>query len=106
MIAKGITYFGQQVVLACDEQCGMAWGQSGRPGIEHSTPDAFNLTPDGEMTGTAPKQPGTSEGGHCKPQCAADRLNKWCARECERSVIVRPTESFRYGAHGLEGRDD
>jgi hypothetical protein len=38
----------------------------------------------------APINPGTSEGGHFKPQHPDDRLNKWCARECERSEIIDP----------------
>ena len=37
-----------------------------------------------------PVDPGTYEGEHGKPRTKEARLNKWCARECERSVIVDP----------------
>jgi hypothetical protein len=48
---------------------------------------------DGEL-GEAPADPGTAEGGHGKPRAPGERLNKWCCRECERSVKVEPGEDF------------
>jgi hypothetical protein len=49
--------------------------------------------------GMAPIDPGTYEGGHGKPENKNERLNKWCARECERSIIVevnQPLELKNY----------
>lgn len=110
MITKDITYFGKPCTLACDGNCAKAWGINHRPEIylddpeqkpygegftEHRYPqedvdwdmDDTCYLADNEL-GTAPIDTGIYEGGHAKPQTEAERLNKWCARECERSVIV------------------
>lgn len=68
MPEKTIMWFGRSAKLFCDGLCGQAWG--------------INWT--GEKGETAPDDPGTYEGGHGKD---AGSLNKWCARECERSNI-------------------
>lgn len=89
MISANIDFFGE-CVLACDARCDKAWGVNNRPGAQLSEdPDDYISYSDGE-TGDAPANPGTYEGSHGKPQRPDQRLNKWCARECERSVIVEP----------------
>lgn len=42
----------------------------------------------------APIDPGTYEGSDSKPQSPQERLNRWCARECERSVLASSNEEF------------
>ena len=94
-IAKGIVYFGQPAVILCDANCAKAWGVNGRPKVQLSeNEDDFAFLADGEL-GTAPEDPGTEEGGQRKPEYVADRLNKWCCRECERCVMARPNEEFQ-----------
>lgn len=116
MIQKDILMFGQACTLACDANCAKAWGINNRPQIYVDDPeqkvyghgftdsrypqtnvnwdmdDHADLA-DGEL-GVAPINPGTYEGGHAKPQSEGERLNKWCARECERSVIVDEGEAI------------
>jgi hypothetical protein len=107
MIHLNIVYFGKQCVLACDAQCHKAWGINNRPRVyledptgtvypndDHHYPqdekidgDNYAFLADDEL-GEAPFDPGTYEGGHAKPTLPEDRLNKWCARECERSDIA------------------
>jgi hypothetical protein len=82
---KQILWFGGHVTLACDGQCKKAWGISTRPKVEFDPdePDDIAWLADLEL-GDAPDQPGTWEGGHSKP-FGPEHMNKWCARECERS---------------------
>ena len=88
MIQKDITYFGKACTLACDAQCVKAWGVSARPREQLTEdPDDYVLLADGELS-LAPDDPGTYEGSDGKPAYNADRLNRWCARQCERSIIV------------------
>jgi hypothetical protein len=84
---KQILWFGRHVTLACDGQCKKAWGINMRPKVEFdpNEPDDVAWLADGEL-GDAPDQPGTWEGGHGKPW-GPQHMNKWCARECERSGI-------------------
>ena len=94
MIARAITYFEQPRILVCDGNCHKAWGQSQRPKVQLSeNEDDFAFLADHELA-EAPAHPDTYEGWDGKPQCLSERLNKWCARECERSVIVRANEDF------------
>ena len=89
VLAKPIRFFDDLVVLACDGNCDKAWGNNGRPKVSLSDdPDDYYFVPDGEL-GKAPIDPGTYEGGDGKPRSRVhgDRQNKWCARECERSVL-------------------
>jgi hypothetical protein len=111
MIAKSILMFGQPCILACDAKCHKAWGINNRPQIylddptqtirgygyeAERSPDFENGQGDYDNTvdladdelGNAPEDPGTGEGGHGKPRTSEERLNKWCARECERSVTI------------------
>lgn len=105
VLQKSIIWFGRNATLACDGRCDKAWGISNRPqlfyqgtsearplavGEEPSNPDDYVFVPDSQL-GTAPACPGTWEGGDGKPSAAplqdASLINKWCARECERSTI-------------------
>ena len=88
MISRTINYCGQTITLACDAQCHKAWGINGRPRVQISVEeDDYAFLADHEL-GMAPVNPGTYEGGHGKPQEESQRLNKWCARECERSCFT------------------
>jgi hypothetical protein len=95
MIARAIKYFGKDAVLICDGKCNKAWGINLRPKSSLSDdPDDVVYHRD-DMLGNAPIDPGTYEGGHAKPQGGgAARLNKWCARECERSAVAWTLEEF------------
>lgn len=87
MIARQIVYFSQPAVVICDAKCGKAWGIHGRPRVSLSDdPDDFAYLADNEV-GEAPADPGTYEGGHAKPACPDERLNKWCVRACERCTM-------------------
>ena len=94
MIAKSIQYLFQPAVLICDARCDKAWGISHRPyhQLSNVDEDDYETLADDEL-GAAPINPGTAEGSDMKPQAPEDRLNKWCARECERSVLLRPGET-------------
>lgn len=89
---KQILWFDRHVTLACDGQCGKAWGINSRPKVEFDPdePDDVAWLADSEL-GDAPEQPGTWEGGHGKPS-GPHEMNKWCARECERSGIFEQDE--------------
>ena len=90
MEVKAITYFGKPHILACDGQCDKAWGINGRPRVQLSNdPDDYEWLADDEL-GEAPVNPGTFEGRDGKPVRPKQQLNKWCARECERSVLCHP----------------
>jgi hypothetical protein len=87
MIQKQITFFGYQLILACDANCQKAWGINTRPKILFPPDeDDYAFLADGEL-GIAPMNTGTYEGGCAKPY-PENLLNKWCARECERGVMV------------------
>ena len=97
-ISKDVIFFGQQVTLACDGNCAKAWGINGRPKHyfqgEEVEPDDYVFLPDSQL-GRAPA-PGLtvicSEGSDAKPVATrltnGERMNRWCARECERRVTV------------------
>jgi hypothetical protein len=107
MIATSGAYAGQPIILACDAQCNKAWGINNRPRIYVGDPtltiypkekdqwlgdgsineDDYFFLADSEL-GFAPVDPGTGEGDEFKPLIPAERLNKWCCRECERSIMV------------------
>lgn len=90
MIARQITYFGQQAVVVCDAKCSKAWGFRNRPRLDLSDdPDDYALLADREV-GDAPADPGDYEGGHAKPTHPDERLNKWCVRACERLEMSKP----------------
>lgn len=88
MIKKDIIFFGAPLVLFCDEKCNKAWGICCRPKNQLSEDDDdYEYLADGELE-DAPEDPGSYEGGHGKPCCDEDKLNKWCCRECERSEMI------------------
>ena len=92
MISRKINWFDRSAILCCDGNCSKAWGINSRPEIQLSDdPDDFVYFSDDEL-GIAPEDPGTAEGPHSKPRHEGERLNKWCARECERSRIVPEAE--------------
>jgi hypothetical protein len=80
-------YFNKEIKVACDENCNKAWGINNRPKIQLSDTDEddYAFLSDNEL-GTAPKNPGTYEGGAGKPFSSDEFPNKWCVRECERCV--------------------
>jgi hypothetical protein len=117
MIMKSGLYFGQPICIACDAKCHKAWGINNRPRVyleespqvirghghdvdrcPQDVADDFNYDnyafladdelPDAPMSSNGPDGLGTWEGGHGKPETPSQRLNKWCARECERHVII------------------
>jgi hypothetical protein len=111
LCTKTIQFFGQPRVLACDGCCKKAWGINNRPKIDldPNDEDDYAWLADSEL-GRAPADPGTYEGGDAKPASAKD-MNKWCARECERSKMFKPGETVvvrdfsqrifnMYGRHG------
>ncbi len=93
MIAKSIIMHGHPIILICDGKCNKAWGVSNRPSVQLSDDENdFEYLSDGEL-GIAPVDPGTYEGGDCKPK--DKQLNKWCARECERSTKIEDCKEFK-----------
>lgn len=83
-----IRYFGKPAVVACDGRCSKAWGRNGRARVVLSDDgDDFAFLSDREL-GVAPADPGTYEGGDGKPETSAAFPNRWCVRECERSVLA------------------
>lgn len=90
MIFRAGTHCGHPMALGCDARCDKAWGISNRPQVQLSDDDDDIAYLADDEVGTAPTDPGTYEGGHAKPRTPEDRLNKWCARECERSASSDP----------------
>jgi hypothetical protein len=114
MLTKEIIFFGQPAVVACDERCNKAWGVNQRPKVELSKdPDDYASLADDELP-EAPADPGTYEGGHGKPTRPGERMNKWCVRECERCVFLKPGEPIllpdysrrRYNFHNRQEQAD
>jgi hypothetical protein len=102
---RRILFCGRAQVLACDGRCGKAWGINGRPRHyfvdEEADSDDYVWFTDDEL-GRAPlpgHTVGVSEGGDCKPYGDHLRdvecMNRWCARECERSVMVDIDDDVR-----------
>jgi hypothetical protein len=57
---------------------------------EETDPDNHAYIPD-RLLGKAPADPRTYEGGDAKPPWrpkTAEKMNKWCARQCERCVLT------------------
>lgn len=84
-----ILFLGKVAYVVCDRQCCKAWGVNGRPRIEldKNDPDNFVYLADGEL-GDAPIDPRTYEGSDGKPLSPDEFPNKWCVRECERSIML------------------
>lgn len=97
MLTKQIVYFDKAAIMSCDGNCRKAWGVSQRPKIDFDKedPDDYAYLADAEL-GNAPESPGTYEGGQTKPRHESERLrSKWCARECERSILTGPGEPIK-----------
>jgi hypothetical protein len=98
LLHKEIISFDRRETLICDGNCRKAWGINNRPRVilTEGDPDDYYFIPDGELC-DAPDDPGTYRGGHAKPSAEAgsNRLNKWCSRECERSIALGEGEEFR-----------
>jgi hypothetical protein len=89
-ITKEIKVFGKPRLIGCDGRCDKAWGVNARPKVSLSQdPNDYAFLADDEL-GQAPDESGTSEGGFGKPSTPAERLNKWCYRECERCTAAEP----------------
>lgn len=87
MFKKEILFYGRKGFLCCDGRCEKAWGRNNRPCVIEGKNVYF--LPDNSV-GIAPDDPGTYEGCDGKPcniESSLD-MNRWCARECERSVFV------------------
>jgi len=92
MLEAQVGYFGQTMKVACDGNCGNAWGINARPRIQLSADeDNYAFLPDQEL-GEAPADPGTREGRDGKPLSIDEFPNKWCVRECERCSGSKPGE--------------
>ena len=90
MLEKRIVFCGLPARVICDGRCNKAWGISSRPAIRLSDDEDDWLWVPDSIPLDAPIDPGTSEGDERKPTRPEDRLNKWCVRECERSVLSGP----------------
>jgi hypothetical protein len=89
---KLITYAGQPAKVRCDEKCNKAWGGNSRPKNQLSDDeDDWEYLSDSEL-GEAPTDPGTYEGSDAKPTNDAEKMNRWCVRECERCRMSKPGE--------------
>jgi len=85
---------GESAII-CDGCCQKAWGIAVRPRIQLSdNEDDIVWLADDELP-EAPADPGTTEGDYGKPfahssEANARGMNKWCARQCERSEAFYP----------------
>lgn len=95
MHTKTIQWMGRLMVLACDGNCSKAWGITQRPKeqLGADDDDAAYLA-DSEL-GEAPHSPGTYESGCTKP-LSPSGMNKWCARECERSDMASTADKLDF----------
>jgi len=92
IFSSEIQFFGQPCVLACDAKCDKAFGIALRETSPNSlAEDDFEWLADDEL-GEAPEITGETEGGDDKPRDLLEAHNKWCARQCERAVMVDPGE--------------
>lgn len=86
---KPVLYVGAPVLIACDGRCSHAWGRRRpRTELDPDEPDDYVAASDDDagpcpLTGMELD----ADGGDTKPDSPAD-MNRWCARSCERSVLV------------------
>lgn len=87
MLSAKVQYLYEDIYIACDGKCQKAWGINSRPYMYLNGPDDEDdiMWYADEDLGLAPIDPGTYEGGDCKPLSSSEFPNKWCVRECERS---------------------
>lgn len=86
-LTKKITYCGVPAIIGCDAKCEKAWGLNSRPRVQVTEKEGDVAWLADDELGVAPENPGTYEGECGKPRTPGDRMNKWCARECERCSI-------------------
>ena len=89
-----IIYFQQKAVISCDLKCYKAWGTNTRSRVQISeNEEDWAWLADDEL-GMAPEISPTTEGDHHKPNPSEEGNvhNRWCVRECERSVMTKPGE--------------
>lgn len=92
---KEIRFFGQQVIVACDENCNKAWGMNKRPKEQLSDdPNDYAFLSDDELP-MAPENPGTYENDQPKPINKIGIPNRWCVRECERGCLFKLGQDIR-----------
>lgn len=85
---------GEGYLLACDGNCTKAWGVRNRPWVQlGKEDDDIGFLSDSEL-GDAPVGEEPSEGGDTKPYSPLAK-NKWCARQCERSVIAATEDTVQ-----------
>jgi uncharacterized protein len=99
MITKDILFCESNSTVACDGNCAKAWGINGRPREyfqdSYADPDDYVFISD-DVLGKAP-EPGRTvtpsvradEKPHALMLVDGARMNRWCAQECERSVVVQ-----------------
>jgi hypothetical protein len=93
MYRMDVVSSGKPMTVACDGRCSKAWGICARPKEQIGTDeDDIALLADDEL-GDAPADPGEYEGGCAKPS-GPHAMNKWCSRQCERSVKVARGEAI------------
>jgi hypothetical protein len=100
MIETEILAYGKTWTFKCDGRCDKAFGINGRPKrMLGDDEDDYVALSDAEV-GEAPppgKTVGLSEGGEMKPSATPTDdprvVNKWCVRECERSILTDCDES-------------
>jgi len=92
---KVIRYCGKLRTLVCDMRCEMAWGMNSRPKrMLSQNEDDYIYLSDDELLAQglyAPSKSPCTEGGDNKPLPEEQKFNRWCARECERSIILDGT---------------
>jgi hypothetical protein len=98
LLARSIVFCGRSMVVACDGRCDRAWGVQERPRTALSPGDPDDFVWLGDEHEDARTTPGrehlVSEGGDLRPSDVALSpgdsvlMNRWCARACERSVLV------------------
>ena len=99
LLARPMLFCGREIVLACDGRCDLAWGMERRRRrmLSAGDPDDFVYLGDGHPDVGSPPPPRElgCEGGDFKPSAVqltdgSDKMNRWCARQCERSVGIEP----------------
>lgn len=122
MLTKPINWFGRQCTLVCDGRCDKSWGINNRPKLFYMESEVPRELESGEdpvdcddyvfkaddALETAPRDPGTYEGGYGKPSGSPlenpTKMNKWCSRECERSSILEEGEPVVLRTIGLPNK--
>ena len=96
MLTKKILYFGSERTVACDGNCNKAWCLTHRPIVQLSSEDEddYYFLSDNELD-IAPNNPGTYEGGDCKPYKSNEFPNRWCVRQCEWSDMFDIDEDIK-----------